>query len=97
MRTGVKSEAYKSIVTATKIGKVFRRDAKSIENDLVCTTCATVADAVIAARRLGISRETLYNVVVNLCVDLDVEAEEVCTGTIGSNIVSEMNQIILKV
>lgn len=72
-----------------KIGRVFRRGGKSVENDLVCATCAAVADAVIAARKLlGASKQQLQNVVQGLCVDLNVETEAVCEGTISSNIVS---------
>lgn len=73
---------------STKFRRVFRRDAKDVENDLLCAACAAAADAVIAARRLGVSKENLQDVVVELCVDLEIETEEVCQGAIASNIVS---------
>lgn len=95
MRTGIKSDTYDQDVTGIRLGRVFRRDTKDIQNDLVCTACAAVADAVIAARvLLGASRETLRRLVVELCVDYNIETEEVCEGTIGSNIVSYRNNFL---
>lgn len=88
MLTGIKSSTYQRDVTAVKFRHVFRRDTKDIQNDLLCAACAAVADAVIAARRLGATKENLQDIVVELCVDLEIEIEEVCQGAIASNIVS---------
>lgn len=54
----------------------------------MCATCTAVADAVLLARREGASNLDLRDSVVELCVDLEIETEDVCVGAIDRNIVS---------
>lgn len=90
MVSGVKPESFMKRDNFVKFPRMFRRDSRDdTVNQLVCVICDSVADAAIVARRLGTSKESIQSTVEELCIDLDIETEEVCHGVIDLNIVSD--------
>lgn len=93
MLTGLKPPTYETDLNNVKFGYIFRRDATNVRDDavnaLICSVCEVAVDAVITARRAGATAEDLLNVAEELCVDLEIESQDVCHGAIESHLVSD--------
>lgn len=93
MTTGIKPTNFLEDDEEVAFPFLFRRhsrDDNDVVNELVCVICTAVADALIVARRGGLSKEVIQGVVEELCIDLDVESKTVCHGVIDLNIVSTL-------
>lgn len=58
-----------------------------IQDTMYCMGCIAIFDAFIAARRTGVSRNMLVTVLKRVCVLLNIQDEDVCSGVIEENIV----------
>lgn len=53
----------------------------------VCALCRSAVGVLIDFRRAGMSAEELAGIAVDLCVNLEIQPENVCKGAIDMNVV----------
>lgn len=82
--TDTRSEGLKQIVT--KISLQNSRQDGDLESGFLCGMCLTVVDDFLSMRRtLMHSEQSLKTLAVELCVDFEVQSEEVCHGVVELN------------
>ena len=66
------------------------RDIKRVERLDVCSLCNTLTTTLLKNYRNGQTLEELKTVVLNVCVNLKIQTEAVCSGLIELNAVSKI-------
>ncbi|XP_025831758.1 sphingomyelin phosphodiesterase-like isoform X2 [Agrilus planipennis] len=57
-----------------------------IGNNLVCTACRTSLDALLLARKKGITEDELFVLLSKLCIDMGIQTETVCYGVLEEHL-----------
>lgn len=83
----VKSEDFKRILQNINFN-TFRNQAQDdIADVLDCLLCQSVVNDYLNLRRVALrNQKHLRNLAIELCTDLEIQSEEVCTGIIDLNI-----------
>lgn len=68
---------------------LFRKSiVELVSPDLTCLAGKLALDGFITKRRNGATTEELEKTIINVCVTLNIESEEVCRGAVTINMVS---------
>lgn len=79
-----RSESLKQIIK--KISTQSTRQSGDLENGFLCGMCTSVVDDFLSLRRIqSQSEQSLKALAVELCVDFEIQSEEVCHGIVQFN------------
>lgn len=95
MKSGVKSSLLKAAIKALALPTALqRKDYKTFEGIQaisICTMCKVFALTVITLRKGGTSPEVISKSIAELCTLFNLQTEEVCSGLVKLNAVSNLN------
>lgn len=79
-----RSESLQQIIK--KISTQSVRQGGDLENGFLCGMCTSVVDDFLSLRRIqSQSKQSLMALAVELCVDFEIQSEEVCHGIVQFN------------
>lgn len=83
----VKSEDYKNILQNINFVSSRNQAEDDIANVLDCILCQSFVNDFLNLRRISLrNQKQLRNLAIELCTDLEIQSEEVCTGIIDLNV-----------
>nr|XP_022899981.1 sphingomyelin phosphodiesterase-like [Onthophagus taurus] len=81
------STQFESFLRTVNLKHSFRTDAEQyIDSGVICEACDGVIDQVLTEIQNGLTAEDLSELVINLCVELNIEPEPVCRGAVNLNV-----------
>ncbi|XP_046742725.1 sphingomyelin phosphodiesterase-like [Diprion similis] len=88
-KTGVVTEKLKAYLADLAFPTVKRSTdlTNYIEqrSSLTCTLCTSLVNVIMGYRKIGMAEETIISTITTLCVNLNIEGEDVCRGVIELN------------
>lgn len=92
-KTGVRSERLNEIFSSYQHSSVAnrRQEVEDMDDEdvgIFCIVCRSALSAILMLRRIGVGKEQLADISLEICVTFDIQTVEVCKGLIDLNIES---------
>ncbi|XP_039305802.1 sphingomyelin phosphodiesterase 1 [Solenopsis invicta] len=90
MQTQEESEEFQQLIRILSLPTSAQRDDwrsfKDEKGPFVCIICQSVLNNILEQRRQGMSAEKIRSLAIKLCIQLNLQGEEVCDGAVTINL-----------